>query len=91
MQPEPRTAIHMEKQLEWAHKLGGVASMEMSKANKTVLARLMESQIRHQLAGSVGRGFRKGTMASASLDAQTPLFLLVYHQCLSSCYPCARA
>ena len=33
------------------------------------LARLMESQILHQLAGSVEEGFSKGTMASALLDA----------------------
>ena len=34
-----------------------------------MLARLMQSQIWHQLAVSVGRGFGKGTMASARLDA----------------------
>ena len=33
------------------------------------LARLMESQIWHQLASAVGGGFRKGEMASAHLDA----------------------
>ena len=46
-------AIHMEKQLGWTHKLGGLESMVMSTASQTVLARLMESQIQHQLAGSV--------------------------------------
>ena len=35
-----------------------------------VLARLMESQAWHQLASSVGGGFRKGTMASVHLDAR---------------------
>ena len=30
----------------------------------------MESQIWHQLAGSAMGGFRKGTMASAHLDAR---------------------
>ena len=30
----------------------------------------MESQVWHQLAGSVEGGFRKGTMASADLDAR---------------------
>ena len=35
-----------------------------------VLVRLMESQIWHQLARSVGGGFRKGTMASAYLHAR---------------------
>ena len=33
------------------------------------LARLMESQILHQLASSVDGGFRKGTVTSALLDA----------------------
>ena len=60
----------MEKQLGWAHKLGGVESLRISKAGQTVLARLMESQIWHQLASSTGRGFREGTMASALLDAR---------------------
>ena len=54
VQHEPRPAIHMEKQLGWAHKLGGEESLAISKADQTVLARLMKSQIWHQLAGSVG-------------------------------------
>ena len=37
--------FHMEKQLEWAHKLGEVESLRISKAGQMVLARLMESQI----------------------------------------------
>ena len=53
MKHEPRQAIHVEKQLGWACKLGG-----------------MESQVWHQLDGSVGEGFRKGTMTSACLDAR---------------------
>ena len=44
---EPRPAIHMEKHLGWAHKLGGVESLGISRAGQTVLARLMESQIWH--------------------------------------------
>ena len=43
-------------------------SLGISKLDQTVLARLMESQIWHQLAGSVWGGFRKGTMTSAHLD-----------------------
>ena len=35
-----------------------------------MLAKLMEFQIRYQLSGSVGRALRKGTMASAHLDAR---------------------
>ena len=51
---EPRPAIHMERQLGWGHKLGGVESLGISKAGLTMLARLMEFQIWHQLASSVG-------------------------------------
>ena len=69
MKHEPRLAIYMEKQLEWSRKLGEVESLGVSEEGQTMLARLMESQIWHQLAGSVGGGFRKGTVASAHLDA----------------------
>ena len=60
----------MEKQLGWASKLGGLESLGISEAGQTVLARLMESLIQLQLAGSVaqgGRGVRKGTMLSVVL------------------------
>ena len=70
MKHESRPAIHMEKQLGWAHKLGGTESLGISNAGQTLLARLMESQIWHQLATSVWGGFRKGTMASARPDAR---------------------
>ena len=49
----------MEKQLGWAHTLGRVEYLGISKAGETVLARLMESQIWHQPASSVGRGLSK--------------------------------
>ena len=42
----------------------------ISNAGQTVLAKLMQSQIWHQLASSVGGGFSKGTKASAHLDAR---------------------
>ena len=58
----------MEKQLWWASKLGGAESLRISKAGQTVSARLEESQLWHQLSGSVRGGFSKGTMASAHLD-----------------------
>ena len=51
-------------------KLRGTESLEISKVGPTLLARLMQSQIGHQLARSVGRGFRKGTMASSCLDTR---------------------
>ena len=70
MKQKPRPAIHMEKQLGWACKLGGVESLGISKAGQTVLARLMESQIWYQFASSVGGAFRKSTMTFARLDAR---------------------
>ena len=70
MKHEPRQAILIEKQLGWAHKLGGTESLGISRVGQTMLARLMESQIWTQLASSMGGGFRKGTMASACLDAR---------------------
>ena len=45
-------------------------SLGISKAGQRVLAQLMESQIWHQLASSVGGGFRKGTMTSGPLDVR---------------------
>ena len=53
----------------WPCKLSRAESGD-SKAGQTVLARLMESQIWHQLASSVGDRFTKGSMASARLDAR---------------------
>ena len=42
-----------EKQLRWAPKLGGVESLRISNMGQTVLARLMEVHIWHQLASSM--------------------------------------
>ena len=70
MKPEPRPTIHMEILLGWACKLGWAEFLGLCKAGQTVLAKFMESQIWHQLASSVGGRFRKGTMASAHLDAR---------------------
>ena len=53
MKHEPRLAIHTEKLQWWAHKLGRVESQVISRAEQTVLARFMESEIWHQPAGSV--------------------------------------
>ena len=53
MKHEPRPAFHMEKQLGWACKLGGAESLGTSRAEQTMLARLMESQIWDQSASSV--------------------------------------
>ena len=70
MKYEPRPAIHMENQLGWACKVSGAESLGISKVCQTVLAGLVESQIWLQLASSVGGGIRKGTMASAHLNAR---------------------
>ena len=76
MKHELRPAIHMGKQLGWAHKLGVEESLVISKVDQTVLTRLMECQIWHQLDNSLGRGFRKGRVASAHLDARHLSFSL---------------
>ena len=70
MKHETRPAIHVEKLHGWTYKLHGLESLGISKAGQTVSAMLMESQIYHQLAGSLSGGLRKGTMASAHLDAR---------------------
>ena len=60
---EPIPAIYMKKHFGWAHKLGGAESVGNSKAGQTVLSRLLECQIWHQLAGSMtlwGEGLEKG-------------------------------
>ena len=53
MKNEPIPAIHMEKQLGWAHELGKIELQGTSMVGQTVLGRLVESQIWQQLAGSV--------------------------------------
>ena len=58
----------MEKELGWAHKLGGAESGDLQ--GRTVLARMMEPQIWHPPPSSMRGEFRKGTMASACLDAR---------------------
>ena len=54
MKRELRPAIHMEKQLSSASKLVEMETLGLSKVDQIGLASLMESQICHQLAGSVG-------------------------------------
>ena len=53
MKHEPKPAITMGKQLGWTHKLGGTESLRIFNMGQTVLVRLMESRIWHQLACSV--------------------------------------
>ena len=50
------------KGLEWAQKLGGVGSQEITRVGWTVLSRLMETNIWHL---PVGQRLCRGTMASA--------------------------
>ena len=85
---EPRPAIHMEKQLGLACKLGGAESLGISKVGQTVLARLMECQIWHQLAGSVEIGFSKGQWPLLTLMTDTsvpPCMPLVPYKVLPQC------
>ena len=81
MKHEPRPAIHMEKELGWACKLGGVESQGISKVGQKVLSRLMESHKWHQLASSVtlwGESSEKG---------QWPLLALMPATEVSPCMP----
>ena len=78
MKHEPRSANHMEKQLGWVCKLGGAEYLEISNVGQIVLARLMESEIWHWLAGSVGEDLEKG---------QWPLLALMPDTSVSPCIP----
>ena len=62
--------MSQDQPFKWKSSLGAAEFLGISKEGQTVLARLMESQIWYQLTSSVGGGFRKGTMASACLDAR---------------------
>ena len=67
--------MNQDQSFIWKSSLGGLVSwvgqsLGISKAVQTVLVSLMESQIWHQLGSAVGDKFRKGTMASAHLDAK---------------------
>ena len=70
MKLEPRPVIHMEKQLGWAHKLDGVESLGISKVRQTVLAVFDGASDMAPACQLCGGKVRKGTMASAHLDAR---------------------
>ena len=54
----------------WKSSLGGVESLGVSKSSQTVLDKFSDMAPACWPHGSVGGGFRKGTMASACLDAR---------------------
>ena len=64
--------------------MGGVGSQEITRSGQTVIARLMEMQ-----HGSVGVGFSKGTMASASCleESCTPTLTLMPDTSVPPCMP----
>ena len=76
--------------------MSGVESLGVSKAGQTVLAGLMESQIWHQLAGSValgGEGLEKGQWPLLTLMPNTsvsPSMLLVSFKLLPQCWSSER-
>ena len=72
MKHKPRPAIHMEKQLGWAHKLDGEESKGISRVEQTVSQAdgVSDMALACWLCASVWGGFRKGTMTSAHLDAR---------------------
>ena len=63
--------MHMEKQLGWAHKLGGTESLWIWLV-LAVSARLVESQMWHQPDGSVAPPFLSGRQLypSSCLDVR---------------------
>ena len=67
---EPRPAIHMEKKLGWAGKLGAVESPAVSKAGSNSVSHVDGVSGMAQLVSSVGGRFSKGIMAFAHLDAR---------------------
>ena len=70
MKHEPRLAIHVEKQLGWAQKVGWTESLGISRVGQTVLARLLESQVKRQPTSSVGGELSKGFKTSTRPDAR---------------------
>ena len=87
--------MSQDQPLMWKSNLGGpvylvaTESLGISKVGQTVLARLMMSQIWHQLASSLGRGFRKGKWPLLSLmpDTSVPPFMpLVPFKLLPWCW-----
>ena len=79
MQHEPRPAIHMEKQLGWAYKLGVAESLVISKVGHTVSARL---SLRYgtSLPALWREGLEKGQWPLLALISDTsvsPCMLLV--------------
>ena len=76
----------------WKSSFGGPISwvgqsLGILKVGQTVLAKLMESQMWHQLASSVGGGFRKGTIASVLLYARHSSFSLYTTGALQAATP----
>ena len=85
MKHEPRPAIHMEKQLGQ----GGVSGD--LKVGQTVLARLMDSQIWHQISDTVEESLGKGQwpllslMPDTSVSSSIPLVIFkLLPQCWNS-------
>ena len=71
MQHEPRPTIHIEKQLWWACKLDEAESLGIFKVDQQCLPGWWSLRYGISLVqGFYVGGFRKGTMASAHLDAR---------------------
>ena len=67
--------------------MGVAESLGICKVGQSMLGRLMESQLWHQPAGSVGGGPKKRTMASAHLDARHFSFSLCTTSALQAAAP----
>ena len=86
------TGCCIEKPLErvgWAQKLGRVGPEGITRVRQTVLARVMETQLQHPHAGSVGKGISKGTVASVGTSVwdkvAPPNFTLMPENSVSFC------
>ena len=87
-----RDWLLIEKPLErvgWAQKLGRVGPEGITRVRQTVLARVMETQLQHPHAGSVGKGISKGTVASVGTSVWDkvahPKFTLMPENSVSFC------
>ena len=72
MKHDPRPAIHIEKQIGWAHKFGRGNSRSFHGWSNSVsqVDGVSDMTSACQFCGSEGKGFRKETITSSCLDAR---------------------
>ena len=77
MRHEPRPTIHMEKHLGWAHKLGGVESLGISKCRSNRVSQFDGVSDMAPAYWLCGGRFSEVTMAYACLMSNTSAFLCI--------------